>query len=341
MQKKLIALCVAGACALPMAAHADVTVYGRIHMSVDAADNDTDANTNVSSNSSRLGVKGKTELKEGLTGLFQIESTVNVDKSGSNLATRNSYVGLQGNWGALLTGYHDTPFKDIRGKYFDIFGDTVGDARGILGAIDDENVGNMRAKNMLMYRTNRVGGLQFNAMYSTSVKDDQASGQDDNDTDLTSLSLTYEEGALKAGIAWEDYSAYDDSTPAVLVDFTGIRAGVRYALGDLTLGAIYEDIDDARSAYGLNAAYKVGSNTFKAQYLMADDMDGLDDSGANMLSIGVDHTLAKTTNVYAMYTMVDNDDNAAYVIGGGHGQKWKVAAGDEVSAFSVGIVHKF
>ena len=102
MNKKLVALAVAGAFALPLAAEAqtaNVTLYGRANIDLEfvngcrrathAADVYKSANvTNptvvrVSSNSSRFGMRGTESLGGGLNAIFQLESNVNWDTGNS------------------------------------------------------------------------------------------------------------------------------------------------------------------------------------------------------------------------------------------------------------------
>ena len=160
MNKKLVALAVGGAFALPLAAQAqtaNVTLYGRLNLDLEfvhaatcqngtsggaggvgvstgagqstggvacsGLNNATPANaitnttTNrVSSNSSRFGMRGTESLGGGLNAVFQIESNVNGDtgqNSNSNIATRETYVGLQGSWGRFTMGKFLMPMDDL------------------------------------------------------------------------------------------------------------------------------------------------------------------------------------------------------------------------------------
>ena len=185
MNKNVIALAVAGALALPTAASAaqvygdKLEVYGKIHVSLDYLDsgvsssvaNDsggklTDGSFSIASNSSRVGFKGKYQINDQFTALYQVEQEVNVDGSGNdNWTTRNSFVGLGGDFGKVLVGYHDTPFKSLGGEFL-LFGDTAATWRAIVGACADcksytdansatvaygDDAFNNRVRNMIMY----------------------------------------------------------------------------------------------------------------------------------------------------------------------------------------------
>src|SRR5438445_7988569 len=112
MNKKLVALAIAGAFALPLAAEAqtaNVTLYGRLNMDLEfvrgqQADGSNPTVNRVSSNSSRFGMRGTESLGGGLNAIFQIESSINGDTNAGNLGGRETFVGLQGSWGKFTAG---------------------------------------------------------------------------------------------------------------------------------------------------------------------------------------------------------------------------------------------
>jgi predicted porin len=144
MNKKLVAVAVAGMLAAPMAAQAqtaNVTLYGRLNLDMEVIinakqDNSGDARKQnlyrVNSNSSRLGVRGSEALGGGLSAIFQIESAVAPTAGGglgATLGTRETFAGLQGGWGTFKVGYFLTPYDDIA----PIFGSVPTLITGILG----------------------------------------------------------------------------------------------------------------------------------------------------------------------------------------------------------------
>jgi len=127
MNKKLVALAVAGALALPLAAEAQtaqVTLYGRANMDLEfvkasgagAVGGSTSTVTRVSSNSSRFGLRGTEALGGGLTAFFQVENSVNWDGNGAGnantIANRETFVGLQGSYGQIWLGRSLSPYDD-------------------------------------------------------------------------------------------------------------------------------------------------------------------------------------------------------------------------------------
>ncbi len=354
MNKSRTALCGVIALALPAMSHAielvgkQLELYGKVHLSVDYSDPDVDGEdrqTSISNNSSRIGFKGEHGYNEQTMLLWQFEQEVDVAEGGGEFAKRNSFVGVRGNLGELRIGHHDTPSK-ILGSRWGMFSDTVGDRRAIFGAYSGYgNVLNDRADNAVLYIKN-FNLLELQAMYSTSnPAEDTSGGLDDNDFDLGSASLTYQAEKLTLGAAIEQWSL-DPVNSAEKVN--NLRVAARYNIDRFTLGAIYEatDSDDNvydRDAYGLNAAYNITKATnVRVQTMIADDYKDQDSSGATQFALGIFNNLDKVTQIYAVYTTTNNDNNAAYQgIDGGHGDEVETTLGGNPSSFSVGGAYKF
>jgi len=138
MNKKVMAMAVAGALGAPLAAHAQSSnfqIYGVLDLSAEALDyksttalTATSANggpnavgeqkkTDLYSQSSRIGFRGTEDLGGGLKAWFQVESGVDADGRKNNnsndagFGSRNTGAGLQGGWGQFLFGNWDSPYK--------------------------------------------------------------------------------------------------------------------------------------------------------------------------------------------------------------------------------------
>ena len=124
MQKKIIVLAIAAALAAP-SAFAETTVYGKLSADFEAVKNSSYFRSygssyrvnRIASNASRFGVKGSEDLGDGLKAIYQIEVRWNVNGNeaggggGVFNGTRNSNVGLQGDFGTVFLGIWDTPYK--------------------------------------------------------------------------------------------------------------------------------------------------------------------------------------------------------------------------------------
>jgi predicted porin len=350
--KKILAVAIASAFATPaFAATSNVDIYGILNVGIYSMDdngyiNGNDRNLSVTSQASRLGFKGSEDLGGGLSAIWQIESGFNVDETSGTIGSRNTFVGLKGGFGTILAGKHDTPMKMV-GRKVDNFGDTMADSRNILGSSAySDQVWDLRTPNTIAYISPNFSGLTATAAYVASWDASGTNNIDDNDVDAYSLNAIYENGPLMVGGAYEKHNdgTFDESMWRVV-------AG--YKFGDFKLAAQYEsaDSDDDvqdRNAYGVFANYSMGAITLKANYLRAGDYKGSTDSGAKQFSIGADYALSKRTTVYALYAKVTNDNNDGYFsmgIGGGTSDRIDVNAngnaGDDVSAFGIGVKHSF
>ena len=347
MKKKLIAIAVGAAAIMPAMALADVSVYGRAHVSVDYLDDGADySETNLSSNSSRLGFKGDHAINPSLKAFFQIEQQINFttgnSSGGSDLATRDTFVGLAGDFGKVQVGRFDSPFKKARGPA-NLFGDQVGDMRNLTRVGDgrfDE-----RYDNTAQYTTPDFNGFSATVAYSVH---EGVWAEQDHDSDSVSMALNYAAGPFEAALAYEQ--AEEDTTRG---ERDGIRAAAAYNLTDAfkVVGFFqtvdHDDPDEANrelwssDTYGLGGEFKIAPATALKAMWMTRDADA-DNADADMWVVGVEHKLDKAVRVYANYAMIDNDDNSRQV-------PWKEArtassggvAGEEASGFSVGLRYDF
>ncbi|RMG49739.1 MAG: porin [Gammaproteobacteria bacterium] len=328
-------------------------IYGKANISLDFSDNDRlspndQSDMSLSSNSSRLGFKGQVPLAgKSIEGVYQVEQEIAIDRgNGASLASRNTFAGLKvANAGKFIVGYFDTPFKSVAGKW-SLMGDSVADRRKILGAgALNGNKMNNRAHNAIMYM-NKFGGLGVKLLYSTDGKDSNSGGIDDNkNKSMYSGSLSYKISHLHLAGAYEKWKDLGSSYG----ETTGYRLAARWKASAYSVGAIYEDIstdgtanDLDRSAWGLNGSFRVGKVDLRAEYLVADDYEGVSDSGATAASIGAFGKFSKPVGWYVVYTQTANDDNAKYQgVDGGHGDEVKTDLGRTPTSFSAGIIVKF
>ena len=375
MKKQLIAMAVAAGMVAPMVAMAEVTVYGRAHMSLDFNDDGNESAMNVSSNASRLGFKASHDLDNGMKAGVQFEGQVDVDQTGFNM-NRNQFASLGGGFGEVRVGNHDTPFKDVRSK-LDMFGDRVGDLRTLtrVGSInvDADTVGNAwdeRFKNSILYISPKLGdSWVIKAHYTTNKTTEPAQTEPGptpaykaNDDTALSASVNGMIGPVGLWLAYETYDYSGDRKSD-----TGMRFGLSWKIAAFKINAMYQTTADQRITVGgvngtfdrdvmsIGGAWKMGKSTFKLQYAMADDIscgNGINCSdaktAATTMGIGWDYALSKETTFYVMYAMTANDDDAFYTVtgGGGHGDNLDATedtngVANDNSAFSIGYIVKF
>ncbi|MDB9952562.1 porin [Porticoccaceae bacterium] len=297
----------------------DGTIYGKINVSVVNADDGTSDEWNLNSNASRLGVKGKTEIADGLYAVYKAEFEMCVDDGdckGQTFTQRNIMGGVRGSFGTVWAGKHDSPTKLAQNK-IDLFNDLEGD---IKNTFEGEN----RVSNMVAYTSPNMNGFSTTvAMMPGEGVDVDGDGQDDTGlTDGISYSVSYSMDNLYIAIAGDQDVDSQDL----------MRIVAQYEMDALKLGVMYQQNEDNvgtkdESGFFVSAAYQLDKKTtLKAQYgSIENDVNGDDEDS---LSLGADYKLAKGTKLYVFYT--DNEDTF-------------VIESDEkdVTAYGLGMEHKF
>lgn len=180
----------------------EVTIYGHIDVSADSTDNGLSGFTGrgavgnngwlgqTASNLSYFGIRGNRALNEDLRGVFQFETEVDYTQtpgttatdnaaSKTGLGSRNSFLGLQGAWGALKIGKTDAPYKTSTAR-MDPFSSSVGDYNSIMGNTGGDNRAEFdtRVPHAIWYESPRVNG--FNAGVLVSPGQNRSSNNDIN-----------------------------------------------------------------------------------------------------------------------------------------------------------------
>lgn len=115
-----------------------------------------------------MGFKGSEPLSGSLKTIWQLEQRINLNGSGGDWATRDSYVGLQGGFGRLHLGYINTPINEWSDTYLDPYqysSDVLGAGYWTRNsAASDTKRRRMGAR----YYTPRMGGFMAQAYVSPS-----------------------------------------------------------------------------------------------------------------------------------------------------------------------------
>lgn len=372
-KRKLLNPLLALSIGLPLPALADsgnVSIYGVANVSWDIVDTGTTtagvAGTNitkVSCNASRLGFKGKEDLGGGLSAIWQVESLIAMDNAGGTFGTRNTYAGLSSSdYGTLLLGRNDTPYK-ISTRKLDSFSDTIADNRTLFGTVTGTSAGRSfvtKQPDLVTYNSPSMGNVSLSAAYlNLSENAITAAAARDH---AVSVSARYDDGTLYGSLAYETHKL--DSLRIGGRENAWIIAGA-YTANDFKLAAAYERTSDTlggtaapAACAGLTAgaeclghgtwyvtgSYNIGSNVLKAAYTRAGQLGNAANTGANHLSLGIDHRLSKRTTLYALYTRLSNDSAANYGLAGASyssGATPSIGAGADLSALSFGMKHAF
>jgi predicted porin len=188
--------------------------------------------TRVSSNSSNFGFRGTERISPSLSALFQIESAVNVDAGNTNIASRNTAVGLAGPWGSFRVGQWDTPYKTLSGAVDPMYFTGITYTGALIGtpgfgvgpttnatplasgdgrtfAAGPNASFERRQGNSLQYWSPSFSGLAFRAAYSVDEnRTSTSSSLTHVDPTIVSASIEYDAGLLYLGWAHERHSDY-------------------------------------------------------------------------------------------------------------------------------------
>ncbi|MDP1995884.1 MAG: porin [Gallionella sp.] len=361
-QKKLMVVTLA-AIAFSAPALADtgnVSVYGKADLSFDVISTGSSAlgvagvsKNAVSSNVSKLGLKGAEGVGDGLSVIWQIEQQINMDNTGGTLGTRNTFLGLKSDSaGTVLLGRHDTPYK-LTTRKLDIFGDSIADNRALLGGVTSNTTVDSafaafdgRQPDVIAYISPDMNGFTGAIAYVNLAEGNTTAAQ--AKSSALSLSGTYKADALYAALGYEEH----ELNSILGTKESAWKLGLGYDFSPFALGFVYEKTDDNAGALGANARghnayylsgkYKMGMNAVKLAYGKADQHGATANTGANQFSLGYDHGLSKRTKLYAIYSRINNNSASDY----GFSQSTAAAGtingiGASPSVISLGMQHSF
>ena len=161
----------------PLVDNTTVTLYGSIDVSADIFNPsvfDQGTKLGVASNTSSFGIRVRHNLApygwEGWAAVAQLESQVDIASAPTERAsfgTRDSYLGLEGPWGAIKAGKSDTPYKKATAA-MDPFSRTLGDYNSIMGNTGGDNRAEFdwRMNHAIWYESPIFNGFQFSALIS-------------------------------------------------------------------------------------------------------------------------------------------------------------------------------
>jgi predicted porin len=318
-------------------AQSSVTLYGTIDTAVAYFSNQKGANGSggtVQMVSGTLtgdnwGLKGNEDLGGGLSAIFNLQSGFNVNNGaagqGDRMFGRTAMVGLADkSYGTVTVGRQYDPLVDLIQPLTE--DDTYGSAFATPGDIDNYD-NSSRVNNSLKYTSPTYAGLQVSAMYAFGGEAGETSGGQ-----TYAIAAAYNHGPLNLAAGYlranndGTSSTYDGFTstgldsPAINGAFISattlqiIRAAGTYAIGPVTLGAAYSNVDYGNYAaapgsnngtrfntaqafvnYQLNAALELGVG-----YNYTKGSGNNVDAAYNQVSLGADYSLSKRTDLYAL-----------------------------------------
>lgn len=340
MQKKLIALAVAGLLSAPVMAQSNVTISGVVDMGIahrsdniaDGVSSKTAIDSGIQSGN-RVIFRGSEDLGNGLKANFHLEMGYFVDNGqsrGDGVWSRQSHLSLSGGFGSLSAGRHYSPqFSLLAGV--DPFG------TGLAGAANNVYAMDVRLSNSIIYTTPSMSGFKVAAVYSRQANGiNQENLENAGDVRVWGISPTYSNGPLMVGFNYHRLKANVSGADATKVwDLAGT-----YNFGAAKLAAAYGNRDNGADSkyFLLGVTVPVGqAGNVLASYVRAKtDIGAADDPTSRMIAVGYTHSLSKRTNVYAAYATIKNSDGGAAAVGdasnGGQGYQ---------KGLNLGVRHMF
>ncbi len=358
MKKSLIALTLA---ALPVAAMADVTLYGQIKAGVDISKVKTGkfskvkegkkTATEIADYGSRIGFKGHEHLGSNLNAIWQVEQKTSIAGTDSGFANRESFLGLEGGFGKVRAGNLNTALNDSSDS-FDPWESGAANENalqlGKIKRVDDRKVS-------VRYDTPVLGGFSASVQYQPR---DNANSKDkythkEKSRDSYDLGLNYENSgffgryagsyAKRAVLSDDHLKAFSHNrtlTAGTYKDHQAHRLTAGYDANNLMVAVVgqYEgfkkDVANAkkneRVEVGATAAYRFGNVTPRVSYAHGFKVkeNGLKqkNSAYNQVIVGADYDFSKRTSALL---------SAGWLKEGKGDYKYEKTAG------TVGLRHKF
>jgi predicted porin len=382
LHRGFAALLFAAAVAIPAPANAQLAnfkLYGSLNLDWELisgrqSDGANPTVSRVSSNSSRFGLRGVEYIGGGWNSIYQLESSVQGDTGGSSLGTRETFVGLQGEWGTFKLGKFLTPYDDIH----PIFGNAPTLTTSVLstaalwaqGSLTKGQGGfDARLGNSIRYESPTVNGLIGELQYSTRDSSGNADGAAGDNGDHTSelrhanvisAGGFYSNGPIDLGIAYErNYKVrvtgkYDDAfSISGGYDFAAMNNGINVRLAGVYERLKYDTLggDIRRDFYGVSVAVPAGGGLIYAFWGRANDGKGSAPDGTQVgalakgpgtaseqWELSYTYNLSLRSLLYVGYVRINNRANAAYTF---NINDYATVPGGKPSGLALGMAHFF
>jgi predicted porin len=358
--KKILPVMIGAALAGGMtAAAADVTVFGHIDTSIVNFDVDVPTgssfdgkDTNLVCTTCSIGFKGSEDLGNGLKAIFQLDFQYDTtvrnegdgdgddgDNNNSGLLDRDQWLGLAGGFGKVRIGTISTVYKS-HGAMIDplyrmvVQGRSVGMQSNLHNGAGEEL--GARSTNTIRWDSTDFNGLKIGAFY-TLDGDETTDGEDD---DPYGIGASYENGGILVFADYEDNNQGSADEP-----LDAWKIGGKYSMNNFAVMGQYEDIgdhDDDVTVWHIGGSYTMGSNMLYLGYGEGEvEYPGGGDDGYSSITLAGTHSMSKRTKVYAAYTTTDCDARFDSANDAVDICEDVASNGGDLSAFAVGVKHKF
>jgi len=312
MQKKIIALAITAAMAAPVAAMADVTVYGAMDAGLRHQTNDaptagtTDSMQLGQYNTTRWGMKSVEDMGDGMKTNVVLEGSLTTPVTGGLTATngifdRQATVGVSGGFGNVDIGWNYTAsfktavkYDPFNFKYLAIAGAKTGDYADRQGGVAYDN----------KFGDVAVIAEYYMANASKTVQPSTGAGR--------AVAVNYASGPISAGLSYTAVEATTTVATGANAGVTNLVAGAGFNFGDGSVKLGYTKKNTASFVSGqadatdnnmwLGADYNLSGKmaVTAAYYKRATNtgVSGVSDVESNTLMAGVTYAMSKKTTAY-------------------------------------------
>jgi predicted porin len=356
MNKKLMALAVAGAFAAPAAALAQTEIYGRANVgfntysatgSTAGSAGDFKTRNVVYDSGSRVGFRGNENLGGGLKAVYVIETGVNIDTGSVNSqfggpnastgtwASRDSYAGLEGTWGRVTFGRQSIYWVEgiiaqSGANYINVDVSTTGALGRVVGPT-------ARTNNVVAYNSPTTQGFNFTVSYAPNSE--AAAANANTNAKIYGVTGRYF-GVINAQVDYAVNEAQDTGAPTGIPKNSGFKLGVGYPYAPgAQIAVVYISEKNDNVAAGI-AGFTNTGDSVKANAVIVNwehtfgNIQGLaevgkvqkatgcsvaggcDGTDATAYMVAARYLLSKRTAVYASYNKIKNGSNGTMDISG-------------------------
>jgi len=334
MKKTIIAAAIAASVAAP-AAFAEVSISGKVLGEINDGKFGTDDST--------IKLSGKEDMGNGMSASFVYEGKLSFDNESGGVLTaggKQKAVMIGNDTVTVAAGFLYGPTKSLYGFSKTAIGEDVAtdnsnlllegteaSADGIavmfnlgngwkatVAAVEAADSAQVAAGDQTGPNAAEAEALVGAVATVTDVVKAASAAVDNNNTlgEHKLYGITGAVGSINVGLAYQDLLGDDNNT-------TSVAANTK--IGDITLGAIYQDREDGANAYIVSAAASMGANTVKVSYGKSDDSstftghlaDSKGNAAADVVNDGenkawgmhISHAMSKQTS---LYIAVKDDD---------------------------------
>lgn len=307
---------------------ASSTLYGQLNLGVEVIDARSPGAheptvQRLSSNSSRIGLRGVETLGRGLSAIWQIESSIAGDAGGGAIAGRETFIGLDGSFGTLKVGNFLSPYDDIH----PIFGNVPTLTTSILSTAAIWSQGSLskvaggfdaRLANSIRYDAPEFRGLEVGIQLSL--------GENPTGSYVLSAGGTYINGPFEGGLAYErNHDVRSDG-----IDDWAFTAAAAWNFGNVRVAGVYERLRYqtpvgplTRNFVGASATILAGPGSVYLFWGRAQDGRAPSDvrvgglttgrgSGADQIEVSYTYPLSPRTFAYLGAVRLANESRASY-----------------------------